>query len=960
VFDCFGSSGRGRKCLWFAITLGSLSPALFAQQQLDREITFVRALAKEMRFIELAKSEAERLATEFRGAGEQDKIAQLSVEVTYYGARSRSDRNQQRTLFKETIDKSKELVERSSDAATQLEARATLANASQDFGQFLVEELEIARSDAPERVKELEEESTTVFRAGIESCGKVMDVLKEQRKDPAKETEYFLMWMKKAVLTREQGRADKTNRSVLTQRAIEELTELVLEVGEETAIGLRGLFEIAQCQEVDGKIAEAIDSYRGTINQIATSLEQAQKGELELSGELQGFLFEMMQEVYVRTGEVMVREGQAGTAELFAEFRANMTKFGEKGLDLFDVVSDQHGHLMLLAESKFLAESGDPKKVADAMTMVQRINDKHPGDYVGVRAKAVLRDILGVQQNLVSGNLLFEVAKGELQNKNYEAAIKGLRKAIAAMSADEQAKLGLEAHQMLGTAYGITDRYLESIIALGEGIRRHGKKDDGPTSDAADSLDRAISAHKRLVKNDAAFTTFYAGPLELVKDYSVGGGAKLFWKQANDLFNAKKYPEAIKEYRQVDKGFQLYERAQVLIARCQAAIGDLAAARQSIADYRAFAATTEIPARETARQQVRAAAMAEAEFTEMQMAYLEARGSEELKLKKDLTKYDAAIERAQAFATNAKDGDTNLATALEYLGRLNAEKGDLERAEGAYTQLKAKDPVRASRLATEVFKEYQTKVKTLKDELDQAIAKDLGEAEVQKALAATNAMRGKLVALGLDYITSSPKPQLAILVGTMQNCESLGDWKRVDEVAQKSIELYGTDTTEATKKTIDMIVRPKVGEALLQQQRFQEAYDMLVAAEKVNPTQWELKRQIARALGGWFEFNPQTGAPVKVPGLDRPAEAYQKYYGDPKESYRIWASRPEVKQFSLEWYRFQWETYWFARQAGQKDGKFKEIADKFYRTARSTDDFASLKKHGAEGLELFNFFRANR
>jgi hypothetical protein len=92
----------------------------------------------------------------------------------------------------------------------------------------------------------------------------------------------------------------------------------------------------------------------------------------------------------------------------------------------------------------------------------------------------------------------------------------------------------------------------------------------------------------------------------------------------------------------------------------------------------------------------------------------------------------------------------------------------------------------------------------------------------------------------------------------------------------------------------------------------------------------------------------------------RPAEAYQKYYGDPKESYRIWASRPEVKQFSLEWYRFQWETYWFARQAGQKDGKFKEIADKFYRTARSTDDFASLKKHGAEGLELFNFFRANR
>jgi hypothetical protein len=90
------------------LVLGSLAPALFAQQQrLDREIGFVRALAREMRFIELAKEEADRLASEFRGAGDQDKIAQLAVEVAYYGARSRGDRTQQRQLFKEAIGRSK-------------------------------------------------------------------------------------------------------------------------------------------------------------------------------------------------------------------------------------------------------------------------------------------------------------------------------------------------------------------------------------------------------------------------------------------------------------------------------------------------------------------------------------------------------------------------------------------------------------------------------------------------------------------------------------------------------------------------------------------------------------------------------------------------------------------------------------------------------------------------------------
>jgi hypothetical protein len=167
--------------------------------------------------------------------------------------------------------------------------------------------------------------------------------------------------------------------------------------------------------------------------------------------------------------------------------------------------------------------------------------------------------------------------------------------------------------------------------------------------------------------------------------------------------------------------------------------------------------------------------------------------------------------------------------------------------------------------------------------------------------------------------------------------------------------LYGEDPAEATKKTLDLLVRPKVGEALLQQQRFTEAYAMLSAAETANPTQWELKRQLARTLGGWYEMDDR-GRGVAVLGLDKPVDAYKKYYSE----YRTWGLRPEVKQFSLDWYRFHWETYWFAKQAGAKDTKFKDIADKLYRIARATDDFATLKTYGAEGLQLFNFFRANR
>lgn len=945
----------GAKSASLVLVLGSLSPALFAQEKLEREITFVRALAKDMKFIELAKEEADRLATEFRGAGEQDKIAQLSVQVSYYGARARNDRALQRTLFKEALDKSKELVERSSDANVQLEARSTLADASQDFGQFLIEELEIAREGAtPEKVKELEEEAAAVFRAGIEACGKVMDSLQPQRKDESKNTEFLLLWMRKGVLMREQARAVKADRAVHIERAITELTDMVIEAGEETAIGLRGLFEIAQCHEVGGDGKQALDSYKTTISQISTALTQAD--ELGLGGDMQGLLFEMLQEVSVRAGDLMVRTGAPGTAELFAAFREQMTKFGEKGSDLFDVVDPKWGHLMLLAECRFLAESGDSKKIGDAMAMAQRINDKHPQDYTGVKAKAVLRDILAVQRNLVSGKLLFEVAKGEFQNKNYEEAIKGLRRTIAVLSPEEQKSIGLECFQMLGTAFALTDRYLEAVIALGEGLQRLGKDDPTRAGDVADVLDRAIAQLKRQSKNDPAFDALLATATAQIGAYGgATAGAKLFWKAGNDLFNQKKYAEAVAEYAKITPDFPLHEVAMVNTIRAHQALGNFAEARKAIQAFRAYVEANKLESKDP-KAQYRGRAVADAEFADAQMAYVEARGSDEPKVARDPKKYPAALDKLRAFVSNfAKDGEGNVPAALEAIGRLHSDLGELDRAETAYAQLKEKDGPRASRLATEIFREYQTQVKTLGDELDQAIAKDKGEAAIKAAEAALNAVRAKLGALGLDYINNSPKPQLAVLVNTMLAFENLQDWKKVDEIAQKTLALYESDTTDQTKKVVDLVVRPKIGEALLQQRKFQQAYDMLVAAEKANPTQWEIKRQIARALGGWFEFSA-TGQPQKEPGLDRPAEAYLKHFTE----YRTWAQRSEVKQFSLEWYRFEWECYWFAKQASVKDGKYKETADKFYKRAKATDDFATLKSLGAEGLLLFKYFQSNR
>jgi len=959
VIGSYGRRVLDLKSLCFSVALGALSPALLgptllAQDKLQRELEFVRGLAREMRFVELARTEAERLATEFRDAADQDRIAQLAVEITYTGARSKSDRVQQRALFKETVEQSKRLIEMSKDDKVQLAARITLAEASADYGKFLIEELEIARNEDPERLKELEVEAMKVFEAGIDTCKSLRDSLAGNDEMLGRRNQ---MWLQIGVLTREQARADKKNRSVLVERAIRELEELVFEAGEETYVGMRAMFEIAQCREVDGKVAEAIMGYQSTIRSIALSLEASAKGELELDPGLEYAMFTMLQEVYVRTGEVMLAQGSPETADLFAQFRKHMADFGQKGADLFDAVDEEFGHQMLLAEAKFFAETGEAQKIADAMAMVKRINDKHPNDFVGVRAKAVLRDILAVHKNLANGALLFEIAKGEFQNKNLEVPISGLRRTIPLLTPEDQKVLALESWQLLGTSYGLSERYLEAILAFKEGLQRHGGDDEKRASDTADALDRAISALKRQTKNATEFDGLYSEAAELIKTYSVGGGAKLFWKQGNDLFQDKKYAEAIAQFQQVDEKFLWYERARVNIGRCHALLGDLTAARGAFDQYKAWTKEHEIDARDTARQQARVVALLETEFTEMQMAYLEARGSTEPKIEKDLAKYPAATSLTEAFVANhEKDGGNFVPIALDYLGRLYADQAMLDKAEAVRVRVKAIDPARASRLAIDLFREYQGQIKTLGEELDKLIAAGKDEKTIEKATADLEAVQTSLVALGLDYIAGAPKPQLGVLVATAQNCEQLRQWERVSEVAKKTLDLYESDPADTTKRVLDQVIRPMVGEALLQLRKFDEALTMLQAAETANPLRIDLKRQIARALGGWFEID-RTGRAQRVPGLDRPVDAYNKYMQD---FYNPKSKSPDLRKFSIEWYRMQWEAYWFAKQAGTKDEKFKGFANSIYGTTRSTDDFATLKTLGAEGLRLHKYFMNNR
>ena len=943
------------------VALAVVTPGLHAQASIDREINFVRALAREMRLISLAQGELERLQQSFRSAGDQDRIAQLKVEFALYAARSSGDRTQQRTDYKKALDNSKELLERASDADVQRDSRRTLAEAAQEFGQFLIEELEIAREEDPDRVEELEEEAGATFRLGIEACDSVMQELEaDKHKTPQHLLEYCLVWRRKGALLRENARAVKDDRGHLIDSAMLEIEEMVLEIGEENALGLRGLFELAMCYEVADSPKDAIDGYQSTIKQILYTLNKAQEGEIDLPAETGALLYDMMQEVYAYLGDMLFERGDVEAAnKLFAEFRENIAKFGQTAGDLLDLCDPRFGHLTFLAECRLLADSGQPDKVKQALATAQIINEKHPRDYVGIKAKSVLREILKAQEELVSGTLLFEVAKGEYQNGNYEEAIKGFRRAVASMSAQEQDELALEAYDWLGKSYRNTDRWLESTLAMQHGLQKFGQKQDGTEHDKAgeiaDSLDRMVTWLKSLTKSDPALTPVYSMCEPLVLKYSEAGVGKIHWKNGNDLFQSGKYVEAAKAYSQVPVDFLHYELAQARQAKALEAVGQFEQALAVTSAYRQWLQTKDavLDPKRTDKAQVRELAIRESDFAEARIDFISAYGSMKFNIEKDTSKYPPALAKMRAFIANySEQGDLNVLKALDALGRMHADLGELDQAEEAYTRIKNKDQTRASRLATVIFAVYLDHAENLTKELDAAITGGKDQATIDNVSAELRAARASLCSLGTDYMRSAPKPQLGILVNTMNLFELLGDWKKVDEVAKKTLALYGEDAASAN--IIDLSVRPKIGQALLEQGKFDQALTMLQAAEQANPQQFELKRLICRALGGWFYIN-NSGRGIRQVALGRPKDAYDKYVTE----YKQWALRPGNDKYSLPWYRYHWESYWFAKQAGLEDDDYAEYARKIYRSTIQIDNGAGLRAIGADGTALFRFFELN-
>ncbi|MEZ5962672.1 MAG: hypothetical protein R3F56_02385 [Planctomycetota bacterium] len=930
------------------LLLGTLAPAQAANgRPIERQVEFIRALARDLGFVALAQEETDRLLKDKKAADEFKQVAQLGIEISLYGAKAiRNDRERQRTLFKDALDRSKEFIERYRGDAAALPAQITLTEACYEYGRFLADEVEIARSDAPEKVHELEEAAASVFQLGKDTCDEVMAGLASAAKSDADaHLKRGVAWLRKGILLREHARAVKKDRDYLASTSRSTLTDLALEYGEETILGMRAMFECSQVDEVIGKLDAAASAYRDTVDAIFESLN-----EQELPVAARTLLGSMMQEGYDRLTTTLLELGKPD--DVFAA----VTEFDERLKKLEAEEDTRYGHAVRLNYARALAETGEKEKVAQGLEIAAKINDQHPADVVGLKAKNILRDILSMQSSLVSGELLYQIALGDLQSRRYEEAVQGFKRAIAAMTPAEASKLGMLAHLNLGRAFGAQTRPLEAVYALIAGLTKYKDSDEGAASDAGRLLEVAMRQVRFLSKNDTAFESLNTEAVRIAA--SVGGVQsqdKVNWQTASDKMAQKKFADAAGAYALVTADSPYYELALVRQVQAWKAAKEPDKALAAADAYRKW--------RDAAGQATstnRELAEAELEFNLGDLAYMQATG--DIGAKAEPAKFQDVVARFSDYPKRFGSVAPNLSQyAYDLLARAHVELGQRDKAEEAYRSLSkmAPDSSLVPKLSTAIFVSHYENVKHLSDELDGVYKNNADDKDaIKQVKAKLSAARKATVAFGRDYARSAAKPQYEILYIALQNADELRDWTGAQDLANKIVEDYGRD--EKYKSKVDQYVRPVLGKILLRQQKVRQAYDMLVAAEKeldaggvMRAAAFPVKQLICQCLGGWHEVD-ERGDVVPYPGLGRPAEAYDKQWTEVRP-YAL-SSQRGVTDYSLPWYEFHWEAYLYASLAGVKESKYKEYAAKLYRIASSTDNFDALRKLGPRGEELAQLF----
>ncbi|MCY2956267.1 MAG: hypothetical protein NT107_04440 [Planctomycetota bacterium] len=925
-----------------ALTIG-----LFAQDRLQQDLSFSRNLAVRFAAPGLAQDELARLQQQCDKKADLDQIAVAFVEVALQQARLQSDYILQRTNYRAALTAAIQLSTRA-DASAQTALHPISATIAAEYESCLLHELRLAPPLNSSQVADRMAELDRALIHGITSSDAALRELGPQTEDsPERCARRNCLALQHGVLLREQACRSPVDQSWLLASAVGVLQDLCRATDPDPVLQKRAEYELALCLE-QSKEAGTTDDCTAVADKVAAYIVAKNQRHTTTSAHELKRLHFLLQEITYHIAKTAITMGKPG----FAVERINATKELQNAtapLAELDTWEPLHGHLLLLLSAELAAENGDRVRSQSAITLARNIEARHGNDLTALCARNLLRKLLPATDAGTNDDSRLLLAAVDLREQDYDKAIANCHSVLANNPGD------LSAATLLAQALHHCDRNLEAVLLLHTVLSQKVSSTKISTVAAADELERAIAACNSTYSCDSMLGPILASILASAHGTAMRfcrmDGDQVAFFAGNEALQNGNPKAALLAFKTIAPGHLHYDLARARMARALIALGDVEGARGALSELQVNFAT-----KPTTVPQDNYATRREADLATAMLQWLLAYGDERLARQKDLAQYAAAITALRNFLGTYGDSDIDrddelTFAATEALGLLHADRGELALADDACERLHRFAAKRFTRLDAAVFAAFSEHAGNLLFELTESLPAASSTSAIRQLTEDLRRARQRLVTLGMEHCYRVPEPQLSLLLQAAEASLQLDDSAVAVTILTRALVLYEQTSDRTCRQQVDQHLRPLLGDALRRQGLFSQAFAVLLEAERRAPSNVAVKRLICLCLCGECTLDAQ-GRLVQQTGLSMSKAAADKYQAE----YRPFALRREVAPFGLEWYRYHFEAYWFLRQAGRTDQRYRRRANAIFSTAQSTDDFATLKTLGPSGERLYHLF----
>lgn len=633
----------------------------------------------------------------------------------------------------------------------------------------------------------------------------------------------------------------------------------------------------------------------------------------DLPPEFVGELTKMVERTYLELARLWnKREKYADAEKLQARVDDFYKRYGPRGAK------------RSLKGEEFLLEIGLARFRAGqsgGMKLLEEVSKRNQGNEVGQRAGelmvVVLRDDAGgaLAANIPPSTWIATAEASRNQNKMLDA-IDSYHNAIGATGqisdAKERARVAVACWNDIGACYRSLQRYVEAALAFQQGLALCSGA-SGIEEEVVQQVGTAwyntLVARFKETKTDADKRAKDTALRKLASDYKVADTeylvAKDEFEQARILPSDKKaeraaaFAEVAKQLTGIKEADANYDRARILLARCQGEQGDgdpkkWEQALKTLDAFDEYERKHEPPA-DKKRIVNREISRTESRYyrSEYQLAL-----GQHAEVLETLKSFEKDFPTQKAFFPEVNYRQLMALLALGRLADAEAHFVTVSKRIEAGELMAWRDS--AGYWLARAYLDHGTK------ESDPA---------KQKALLAKGAE------LMWGYCRATAWQSYNNLLTTAETWAKIEQWARAEEAYRKLVEVFGKEAQY--KENIDLRVKRTLAEVLMAQRKFGEAAPLYRELEVRYPKDPTLMRQAALCYGGWVDVVDRK--PVEVPGA-----------GDYERAVQIWQTLVE-RGFTPEqdktppWFEAKFMSIYSRYRA-------KDVAPNYFQEAKTLID----------------------